>query len=240
MEGPGLLAATHRGFAASDHDNRHHDEKMEQWQETMHMMVALHPERRPRFPRHAPCRGGCFRLVRSTAFERLVLLVIGVNTAAMALDGRGGAVSPWLADALATVNACCGLLFLLEMLLKLAAYTARGYFSDSWNCFDAFVVLVSVADVLVESLMAAVGLQPSLLRVLRVLRLTRLLRVIKSHKARASSGWWCDPSSGWCASSLTVVCLLLLRRRCARSSRPSSPGGYAPPPLPSGASAPSL
>ena len=106
------------------------------------MMVALHPERRPRFPRHAPCRGCCFRLVRSRAFERLVLLVIGVNTAAMALDGS--AISPWLADALTRVNACCGLFFLLEMLAKITAFTARGYFSDGWNCFDAFVVLVSV------------------------------------------------------------------------------------------------
>ena len=69
---------------------KHHDEKMEQWQETMHMMVALSPERRPRFPRNDPWRGCCFRFVRSAHFERLVLLVIGAGGTVRGVVHRGG------------------------------------------------------------------------------------------------------------------------------------------------------
>jgi len=41
--------------------------------------------------------------------------------------------------------------FALEMILKIVAYGFRGYFQDSFNCFDAFIVFVSSIDIGVNS-----------------------------------------------------------------------------------------
>lgn len=37
------------------------------------------------------------------------------------------------------------------MLLKLVAYGFRGYFTDRFNCFDAFIVFISTIDVGINS-----------------------------------------------------------------------------------------
>lgn len=38
------------------------------------------------------------------------------------------------------------LIFLIEMYIKLIALTPRGYIRDGMNCFDGFIVIVSVVD----------------------------------------------------------------------------------------------
>jgi len=40
-------------------------------------------------------------------------------------------------------------LFLTEMILKLIALHPKNYFKDSFNCFDCFVVMISVVDYII-------------------------------------------------------------------------------------------
>lgn len=40
----------------------------------------------------------------------------------------------------------CTFIFLLEMILKLVAFTWRGYIKSGWNIFDGVVVVISLVD----------------------------------------------------------------------------------------------
>mmetsp|Transcript_119071 Transcript_119071/g.273056 ORF Transcript_119071/g.273056 Transcript_119071/m.273056 type:complete len:605 (+) Transcript_119071:95-1909(+) len=69
----------------------------------------------------------------------------------------------------------------MEMTMRMY-YKGCRYFSDSWNCFDFFLVVVTVVDTYLLTFIggAVKGLKIfSLLRMLRILRLLRLLRVFK-------------------------------------------------------------
>jgi hypothetical protein len=41
-------------------------------------------------------------------------------------------------------------LFFAEMILKLIALHPKNYFKDSYNCFDCFVVAISIIDFVVD------------------------------------------------------------------------------------------
>jgi hypothetical protein len=50
------------------------------------------------------------------------------------------------------INLVCTIVFITECCIKNIAYTPRGYFYSSWNKFDFFVVMTSVADLILTSL----------------------------------------------------------------------------------------
>jgi hypothetical protein len=43
-------------------------------------------------------------------------------------------------------------IFLIEMIIKLIGFGFKQYFVDSYNSFDAFIVLVSVIDICISNL----------------------------------------------------------------------------------------
>ncbi|GIL50401.1 hypothetical protein Vafri_6630 [Volvox africanus] len=70
-------------------------------------------------------------------------------------------------------------IFVLEAVLKVTAFGPRGYFHDRWNCFDLFVVVVSVVSVALDfSNTRNLSFMP-VLRALRVVRVVRLVRQAK-------------------------------------------------------------
>ncbi len=72
------------------------------------------------------------------------------------------------------------IVFLVEAVLKLAAFGPLPYFRDPWNAFDFFVVLISIASVALDfSNTENLSFMP-VLRVLRVVRVFRLIRRV-SH-----------------------------------------------------------
>ena len=81
-------------------------------------------------------------------------------------------------------------IFILEMVLKLLALGFKGYWFNGWNRFDAFVVLASIVDLLMDALgqdfISFLRVGPQLARVLRVLRVSRLFKLIKSFEGLAS------------------------------------------------------
>jgi len=87
------------------------------------------------------------------------------------------------------MNTTFNSIFVIEMGLKNIALGPSGYLSDSMNCFDGFIVLVTVIDwsinlnLVVSSMGGGKALSSiRVLRSLRVLRVTKLLRSLTFMK----------------------------------------------------------
>jgi voltage-gated sodium channel len=68
------------------------------------------------------------------------------------------------------------LFFIIEAVVKIRYYKARGYFQDPWNRFDLTIVLLSIPSVLVNFIPIP---DTSLVIILRLFRLVRLVRFIR-------------------------------------------------------------
>jgi voltage-gated sodium channel len=115
----------------------------------------------------APWRLRLARWIESHRTQASVTGVIVLNAIVLGLE-----TDPWLRAAygpvLVTVDRLCLLVFVIELLLKLAAYRLS-FWSNGWNVFDFAVVGVALVP----------GAGPwAVLRSLRVLRVLRLLTVV--------------------------------------------------------------
>jgi hypothetical protein len=72
------------------------------------------------------------------------------------------------------------ILFLVEMLLKMLAFHLSGYFSDSWNRFDGFLVVFSLLMYFFAGEFQFAG------QITRLFRLLRLIKLIKKATALKS------------------------------------------------------
>ena len=114
------------------------------------------------------------------------------------------------------LNNACTCVFITEAFCKIVALGCE-YFSDGWNVFDFFVVLVSIADWLIHYIVilnSSGETNPTLLRVLRIVRLARILRTLRLVKSAQS------------LKLLLSMLLLSLPEGGARTQR-SSIGGRA-------------
>ncbi|XP_019621227.1 PREDICTED: sodium channel protein type 2 subunit alpha-like isoform X2 [Branchiostoma belcheri] len=109
-------------------------------------------------------------LVMDPLVDLLITLCIVLNTMFMAMDHYGKSESFELT--LKTGNYVFTAIFAAEFFLKLLALGPTVYFSSGWNCFDAIIVILSLAELGLE------GVQG-----LSVLRSFRLLRVFKLAKS---------------------------------------------------------
>jgi voltage-gated sodium channel len=91
-------------------------------------------------------------------------ITLGLETSQRAMDLAG--------DLLVVMDRAILAVFVVEMLMKLAAY-GRNFWRDPWNLFDAAVISVALAP--------ATG-NLSVLRALRVLRVMRLVSVVPSMR----------------------------------------------------------
>ncbi|GCB80375.1 hypothetical protein scyTo_0018099, partial [Scyliorhinus torazame] len=69
-------------------------------------------------------------------------------------------------------------LFALEMVFKLCAFKAKGYFGDPWNVFDFLIVIGSIIDVILSEVNESEDssrISISFFRLFRVMRLVKLL-----------------------------------------------------------------
>ncbi len=131
---------------------------------------------------------GTFRLklrnfVDSTYFDNFIMGIIFLNMISMALNYDD--CDPGYEYILKFANWIFTGIFVLECILKLSAYGIRGYFYYGWNKFDFFVVVASIADIVIaniDGIDAAFLKSFQIIRVLRVLRVTRVLRLVKALK----------------------------------------------------------
>uniref|UniRef100_A0A674E1H4 Voltage-dependent L-type calcium channel subunit alpha n=1 Tax=Salmo trutta TaxID=8032 RepID=A0A674E1H4_SALTR len=94
-------------------------------------------------------------IVTSCYFEYLMFLLIMLNT--MCLGMQHCNQSTHVTDLSDMLNVIFTVLFTVEMILKLMAFKAKGYFGDPWNVFDFVIVIGSVVDVILSEVDAALA-----------------------------------------------------------------------------------
>jgi voltage-gated sodium channel len=117
----------------------------------------------------APWRLELARWVESVAVQRWVVAIILVNSVILGLE-TSPEIMARCGGLLVMLDRLCLGVFILELVLKLAAYRGR-FWRSGWSVFDLVVVAVAVVP----------GAGPwAVLRSLRVLRVLRLLTVVPS------------------------------------------------------------
>jgi len=144
-------------------------------------------ERRLFFPLHnlhlrSPLRRKVFKVIDGKAFEHIIMGAIVLNTGCMMLQ-----IFPepydWWEQMVEVGNYTFAVLFTVEFVLKLFALR-RNYWQDTWNLFDFFVVVTTLAGILISALSSgegtgSLGSVVSVIRIFRIARLFRLIRFLK-------------------------------------------------------------
>uniref|UniRef100_A0AAR2LUV4 Voltage-dependent L-type calcium channel subunit alpha n=1 Tax=Pygocentrus nattereri TaxID=42514 RepID=A0AAR2LUV4_PYGNA len=89
-------------------------------------------------------------IVTSCYFEYLMFLLIMLNT--MCLGMQHCNQSEHITHLSDMLNVIFTVLFTVEMILKLGAFKAKGYFGDPWNVFDFVIVVGSIVDVILSEI----------------------------------------------------------------------------------------
>ncbi|XP_055510708.1 voltage-dependent L-type calcium channel subunit alpha-1S-like isoform X2 [Leucoraja erinacea] len=115
-------------------------------------------------------------VVTSSYFEYLMFALILLNTICLGMQHyEQSEEMNQLSDML---NVVFTGLFALEMVFKLCAFKAKGYFGDPWNVFDFLIVIGSIIDVIlseVDESEDSSRISISFFRLFRVMRLVKLL-----------------------------------------------------------------
>ena len=101
------------------------------------------------------------------------MFVIFVNTIFLASDTYDQ--PQFWTDVLKIGNTVFTVIFTIEMCIKLFGFGVRGYLADPYNIFDGIIVLISIAELSMNS-------SKSEFQVFRALRLTRVFRIVKAWK----------------------------------------------------------
>ena len=104
--------------------------------------------------------------------DKFILSVILINAIIIYLQVRGFENS-----IVNSIDVLCTIIFICEMLVKLAEFGWRGYWKDGWNKLDGFLVILSIPSLValfIPNNMASL----SVLLVLRVLRVLRIFRML--------------------------------------------------------------
>uniref|UniRef100_A0A669QLN2 Voltage-dependent L-type calcium channel subunit alpha n=1 Tax=Phasianus colchicus TaxID=9054 RepID=A0A669QLN2_PHACC len=108
-------------------------------------------------------------VVTSSYFEYLMFFLIMLNTICLGMQHYNqSAEMNHVSDIL---NVAFTVLFTLEMILKLMAFKAKGYFGDPWNVFDFLIVIGSIIDDPDDNSRVSI----TFFRLFRVMRLVKLL-----------------------------------------------------------------
>lgn len=110
------------------------------------------------------------------AFERFIVVLILFNTFFMAIEHYDE--PSWVTNTGTIANYIFTVIFALEMIMKLIGFGFKMYFSQGFNIFDCFIVIMSFVELLSSD-------SNSSLSVLRAFRLLRIFKIIKSwHSLR--------------------------------------------------------
>uniref|UniRef100_A0A8C7L3P6 Voltage-dependent L-type calcium channel subunit alpha n=1 Tax=Oncorhynchus kisutch TaxID=8019 RepID=A0A8C7L3P6_ONCKI len=126
-----------------------------------------------------PYQYNVWYIVTSCYFEYLMFLLIMLNT--MCLGMQHCNQSTHVTDLSDMLNVIFTVLFTVEMVLKLMAFKAKGYFGDPWNVFDFVIVIGSVVDVILSEVDVTIAdsenarVSITFFRLFRVMRLVKLL-----------------------------------------------------------------
>lgn len=123
--------------------------------------------------------------IRLSLFENFLTVCVLLNTVGMAMDAYD--IDAETQENLEFMNEIFTWIFIVEMTLKLLARGPKKYSAERMNLLDGAVVILSIIEIIMESLGGGGGagnLQAfrtvRVFRTFRVLRVTRVLRALKS------------------------------------------------------------
>ncbi|TNV87903.1 hypothetical protein FGO68_gene16047 [Halteria grandinella] len=117
-----------------------------------------------------------YQIAKNKYFQFTVSLIIVLNTIILALDKYPEGDIQKNRD-LDKLNIGFSIFFMIEAFVKVAGLGVKGYVSDKYNVFDAFIVLGSIIDIVMSLI-----LNYSSRGVMTVLRSFRLMRIFKLAK----------------------------------------------------------
>jgi voltage-gated sodium channel len=144
-------------------------------------------------------RNSLARVVDSGLFTSVVVATIAVNAVVLGLQTYEGVVDRF-GDALDLVNAACLVIFVCELLVRLASYWPRPwrFFRDGWNVFDFVVVAAAFVP--------GIRQNTTLLRLARLLRVVRIVRVLPDLRVLLLGIWRSIPP----LASIAAVTAMIL------------------------------
>jgi voltage-gated sodium channel len=139
------------------------------------------------------------RLVASPAFTTVIVGTILVNAIVLGLHTYDAVDERW-GRALDLLNALCLAVFVVELLIRMAAYWPRplAFFRDGWNIFDFVVISAAFVPGIREN--------STLLRLVRLLRIVRLVRLLPDFRILLLGVWRSVPP----LASIAAVTLMML------------------------------
>ncbi|XP_063710219.1 sodium channel protein 1 brain-like isoform X3 [Symsagittifera roscoffensis] len=148
--------------------------------QTLKRLAARKPQKTVKRPKNK-VMAFFFDISTSTKFEISIAVVILCNMCTMAFDHYEMQDS-WVYT-LFCLNIMFTTIYTLEAAVKIVGLRQQ-YFMYGWNLFDFFIVIVSIADIILEAMIETntVYIKPGTLRVVRLFRIGRVLRLIKAAK----------------------------------------------------------
>ena len=152
-------------------------EEQAKWALTLKIIRAIQPRRKLQCPENK-ILALFFRIAESAIFTNIMYacIVFQCVTLSMQSFGEDDSTTVWLGN----VEVSLGVLFTVEMVIKMCGYTCTVYFQDWWNRKDFVIVCCSVASLLQYAITGDMtGLVVTALRLLRVFRIFRILKRLK-------------------------------------------------------------
>lgn len=144
------------------------------WVQSQMRLLEARPGIVPPVPYRSRVRTFCYELIFHPRFEKFIVLCVVANVIVMGLTW------PSEPDTLSSFREIANVVFffvyVVEMGVKLTALGTRLYFDDTWNRFDAVIVLGSLGE---EVLTLVPGNYTDVVMFLKIFRIFRLFRVIK-------------------------------------------------------------
>ncbi|ESO08974.1 hypothetical protein HELRODRAFT_109965 [Helobdella robusta] len=116
-----------------------------------------------------------FSLVENNYFETFIILMILASSLALAIEDKNIDTKPLLKHVLKVMDSVFTVIFVFEMIVKMAAYGLKKYFTDAWCWLDFIIVAISLVGWFAEG--AGAG-NMGAFRALRTLRALRPLRAV--------------------------------------------------------------
>ena len=120
----------------------------------------------------------CFYIVNSPIFNGLIIFIIMLNTVVLSMEKYPEFDSD-IVNMLNVANTFFTIIFTFEVVLKLIGLGVSGYSADKFNLFDATIVIVSIAEMFLDS-----SEGNGAFSALRAFRLFRIFKIFRAGDLR--------------------------------------------------------
>uniref|UniRef100_A0A8C4IY04 Calcium channel, voltage-dependent, T type, alpha 1H subunit a n=1 Tax=Dicentrarchus labrax TaxID=13489 RepID=A0A8C4IY04_DICLA len=136
-------------------------------------------KQRPYYADYSPLRLSIHTLCTSHYLDLFITFIICINVFTMSIEHYNQ--PQYLEEVLKYCNYVFTCIFVIEAILKLAAFGIHRFFKDRWNQLDIAIVALSIMGITLEELKmsAALPINPTIIRIMRVLRIARVLKLLK-------------------------------------------------------------